>query len=130
LVGCCIFVFVNEKHLHAIKGVCVDIVKTGVGGKVGNKGATAVRFKLYNSRMCFICAHLPAGQGKASERNDDYHDITRKLDFGKGRTVDSHEYVTARPLSVVWWYLRMLPSVHPRAIAVDALKGSRADGSP
>jgi len=93
LVGCCVYVFVNEKHLHAVRDVAVDIVKTGVGGKVGNKGGTALRFRFYTQSLCFVCAHLPAGQGKASERNDDYHDITRKLDFGKGRTVDSHDFV-------------------------------------
>lgn len=48
---------------------------------VGNKGAAAIRFVLYSSSMCFVCAHFAAGQSQVSERNADYAEITRKVTF-------------------------------------------------
>ncbi len=75
LVGVCLFVFVNEEHLGACTDVAVDVCKTGAKGKAGNKGGAAVRFRLYDSSICFVCAHLAAGQSHIAERNqgDSFH---------------------------------------------------------
>jgi hypothetical protein len=85
------------------------VCKTGAGGKAGNKGGVAVRFRMYESSLCFVCAHLAAGQSHIAERNQgvqrlnvpymgtetsiDYDVITKKIDFGKGRTIANHDYV-------------------------------------
>ena len=69
-----------------------DTVKTGAGGRVGNKGGVAVRMRMYNSTICFVCAHLAAGQSHVAERNSDYSEITRRLTFGKGRTLATHDF--------------------------------------
>jgi len=37
LVGVCLFVFVLDKHVSAIRDVCVARTKTGMGGAAGNK---------------------------------------------------------------------------------------------
>ena len=65
----CLFIFVSEEHLPACTDVAVDVCKTGAKGKAGNKGGVAVRFRLYDSSMCFVCAHLAAGQSHIAERN-------------------------------------------------------------
>jgi phosphatidylinositol-bisphosphatase len=52
---------------------------------MGNKGGVAVRMRLYHTPVCFVCAHLTAGKKHVEERNSDYHEITRKLSFGKVR---------------------------------------------
>ncbi|EDQ85859.1 uncharacterized protein MONBRDRAFT_28797 [Monosiga brevicollis MX1] len=96
LVGICLFVLVRTDLVDVVRDVCTCTVKTGAGGKVGNKGAVAVRLRLYNTPICFICSHLTAGKSHVAERNQDYHDIYRRIDFGKGRVLDSH--------SAVFWF--------------------------
>ncbi|KAM4695364.1 synaptojanin-2 [Discoglossus pictus] len=93
LVGVCLFVFVRPYHMPFIRDLAMDTVKTGMGGKTGNKGAVAVRFQFYSTSFCFICSHFTAGQNQVKERNEDYKEITQKLSFPMGRNVFSHDYV-------------------------------------
>ncbi|PSN48304.1 Synaptojanin-1 [Blattella germanica] len=93
LVGVCLYLFVRPEHTPFIRDVAVDSVKTGLGGATGNKGATAIRFVFYSTSVCFVCAHFAAGQSQVTERNADYAEITRKITFPMGRTLNSHDYV-------------------------------------
>ncbi|KAG8227890.1 hypothetical protein J437_LFUL008204 [Ladona fulva] len=93
LVGVCLYVFIRPEHAPYLRDVAVDSVKTGLGGATGNKGAAAIRFVFHGSSMCFVCAHFAAGQSQVNERNADYAEITRKITFPMGRTLNSHEYV-------------------------------------
>ncbi|XP_068007353.1 synaptojanin-2 [Melanerpes formicivorus] len=93
LVGVCLFIFVRPFHVPFIRDVAIDTVKTGMGGKAGNKGAVSIRFQFYSTSFCFICSHLTAGQTQVKERNEDYKEITQKLSFPMGRSVFSHDYV-------------------------------------
>ncbi|KAF8790383.1 synaptojanin-1-like [Argiope bruennichi] len=93
LVGVCLFLFALPKHAPYISDVAIDAVKTGFGGATGNKGAVAIRMALYNTSMCFVCAHFAAGQSQVLERNADYQEISKRLSFPLGRTLDSHDYV-------------------------------------
>uniref|UniRef100_A0A669P1R1 Synaptojanin-2 n=1 Tax=Phasianus colchicus TaxID=9054 RepID=A0A669P1R1_PHACC len=93
LVGVCLFIFVRPYHVPFIRDVAIDTVKTGMGGKTGNKGAVSIRFQFYSTSFCFICSHLTAGQTQVKERNEDYKEITQKLSFPMGRNVFSHDYV-------------------------------------
>nr|DBA26938.1 TPA: hypothetical protein GDO54_011129 [Pyxicephalus adspersus] len=93
LVGVCLFIFVRPYHMPFIRDVAVDTVKTGMGGKTGNKGAVAIRFQFYSTSFCFICSHFTAGQTQVKERNEDYKEITQKLSFPMGRNVFSHDYI-------------------------------------
>ncbi|KFP20487.1 Synaptojanin-2, partial [Egretta garzetta] len=93
LVGVCLFIFVRPYHVPFIRDVAIDTVKTGMGGKAGNKGAVSIRFQFYSTSFCFICSHLTAGQTQVKERNEDYKEITQKLSFPMGWSVFSHDYV-------------------------------------
>ncbi|XP_057324053.1 synaptojanin-1 [Microplitis mediator] len=93
LVGVCLYLFVRPQHAAHLRDVAVDCVKTGLGGATGNKGAAAIRCVLYSTSFCFVCAHFAAGQSQVSERNADYAEITRKLAFPMGRTLNTHDYV-------------------------------------
>ncbi|XP_075219614.1 synaptojanin-1-like [Lycorma delicatula] len=93
LVGVCLFIFIKPEHTSFIRDVAVDSVKTGLGGAAGNKGAAAIRFVLHSTSLCFVCSHFAAGQSQVSERNADYAEITRKIIFPMGRTLNSHDYV-------------------------------------
>ncbi|XP_043464476.1 synaptojanin-1 [Leptopilina heterotoma] len=93
LVGVCLYFFIKPKHAPFLRDVAVDSVKTGLGGATGNKGAAAIRCVLYSTSFCFVCAHFAAGQSQVSERNADYAEITRKIAFPMGRTLNTHDYV-------------------------------------
>ncbi|KAL6036152.1 hypothetical protein STEG23_034336, partial [Scotinomys teguina] len=93
LVGVCLYIFVRPYHVPFIRDVAIDTVKTGMGGKAGNKGAVGIRFQFHSTSFCFICSHLTAGQSQVKERNEDYREITHKLSFPAGRNVFSHDYV-------------------------------------
>ena len=56
-------------------------VKTGIGGKAGNKGAVAIRLLLHSSSLCFVCSHFAAHQSKVMERNQDFAEIFKKTQF-------------------------------------------------
>ena len=70
-----------RKWVVIFRDVCVDSVKTGLGGTAGNKGAVAIRFLLRNTSMCFIATHFAAGQSGIKERNDDFAEICSKVSF-------------------------------------------------
>ncbi|XP_006622972.1 synaptojanin-1 [Apis dorsata] len=93
LVGVCLYLFIRPKHAPYLRDVAVDCVKTGLGGATGNKGAAAIRCVLYSTSFCFVCAHFAAGQSQVNERNADYAEITRKITFPMGRTLNTHDYV-------------------------------------
>lgn len=93
LVGVCLFVFIRAPLAPDLKDICNDQVKTGLGGATGNKGGVAVRFRYKATSLCFVCAHFAAGQHQVKERNDDYAEITRRIQFPMGRSINSHDYV-------------------------------------
>ncbi|XP_059555933.1 synaptojanin-2 isoform X3 [Myotis daubentonii] len=93
LVGVCLYIFVRPYHVPFIREVAIDTVKTGMGGKAGNKGAVGIRFQFHSTSFCFVCSHLTAGQSQVKERNEDYREITQKLSFPMGRNIFSHDYV-------------------------------------
>ncbi|XP_049806410.1 synaptojanin-1 [Schistocerca nitens] len=93
LVGVCLYLFIRPEHAPHIRDVAVDSVKTGLGGATGNKGACAIRCVFYSTSLCFVCAHFAAGQSQVTDRNADYAEITRKINFPMSRTLNSHDYV-------------------------------------
>ena len=100
LVGVCLFVFVLEQHVSAIRDVCIARNKTGLGGAAGNKGGVLIRFIYYNTSMCFVCSHFAAHQKEIKQRNDDFRQIYESSEFvGQAVTtmakidVKSHDYV-------------------------------------
>ena len=46
---------------------------TGLLGMMGNKGGAAIRFKLMDSSICFVCSHLAAHRENVAGRNADFH---------------------------------------------------------
>lgn len=93
LVGVCLFLFVRPHLAPHLRDVATDSVKTGLGGATGNKGAVAIRCVLHCTSLVFVAAHFAAGQSQVTERNADYAEITRKVLFPMGRTLNSHDYV-------------------------------------
>ncbi len=51
------------------------------GGAQGNKGAAGVSFRIYDSSMVVLNAHMAAHQNNTKGRNRDYHRIVGRLVF-------------------------------------------------
>ena len=87
MVGVAIFVFAWDRvdgFLGAIGDGGGARLPTGaVGGRLGNKGACAVRFRLWSSTLCFVGAHLSAHRGDVAGRNSDYRAIVEKDCFSR-----------------------------------------------
>jgi len=82
LVGVMVCVFVLDAHVHRIPKISIQdtVTATGIMG-MGNKGGVCVRFQMYDSTFCFVCAHLAAHRDQVEARNSDYRNITTKSSF-------------------------------------------------
>ena len=78
------------------RDVAVDMVKTGMHGAAGNKGAVAIRFTFAATSLCFVCGHFAAGQSNVKERNDDYAHISKSLTFPMVRLAHVPELLFSR----------------------------------
>lgn len=81
LVGMMLVLFVEESLSAHVQEVEAHWVGTGILGKMGNKGAVAVRLRLHASPLCFVCCHLAAHQEECQRRNQDYSDVCSRLAF-------------------------------------------------
>jgi len=81
LVGIVLLVYVRSDLFPYIAEFQTD--QLGVGGvvRLGNKGAVAFRFKLFDCVFVIVNSHFTSGITKVSRRNRDYEDIQRNLCF-------------------------------------------------
>lgn len=81
LVGMCIFLFTKKDLREEIKQLASCSMATGLMGVLGNKGAVALRFRLFNQKYIFVCSHLAAHVQNYARRNYEFSDIVRRLSF-------------------------------------------------
>ena len=81
LVGIMIAVFVRSDHRSQISEVHGSTVGTGIMNVMGNKGGAAVRFRMRDTTLCFVCAHLAAHRDAVESRNSDVKNIIEKMTF-------------------------------------------------
>jgi inositol-1,4,5-trisphosphate 5-phosphatase len=93
LVGASLTLFVRASALEYIRNVEGSIKKTGLSGMAGNKGAVAIRLDCANTSICFVTAHLAAGQHNWEERNRDFKTITQGLRFAGNRSIDDNDCI-------------------------------------
>ncbi|KAA6376752.1 MAG: hypothetical protein EZS28_027721, partial [Streblomastix strix] len=74
-MGICILVYVLRDLSRHISGVASGQIGTGLM-KIGpNKGGVAVRLRVYETTLCFLCVHLAAHQRNVSRRNEDFAQV-------------------------------------------------------
>jgi len=91
LVGLLIIVFVRKSLMEYVSRPMTCEVATGVGGVGGNKGAVCARMDIGGTSVCFVNAHLAAGQEHYIERCQDYNTIIQKIRFVGGDMGDLDE---------------------------------------
>ncbi|PWY97211.1 LOW QUALITY PROTEIN: DNase I-like protein [Testicularia cyperi] len=75
LVGLFTCVFVKQSEFKHVRELAISTVKTGMGGRYGNKGAVIARMVLQDTSLVFVNSHLAAGQKHVKQRNADIADI-------------------------------------------------------
>lgn len=94
LVGMMLVLFVEERLSAHVQEVEAHWVGTGILGKMGNKGAVAVRMRLHASPLCFVCCHLAAHQEECQRRNQDYSEVCSRLAFpATDKGLGDHEQI-------------------------------------
>lgn len=79
MVGLALFGFCKNSLRGKITDIQTDAVGVGIMGVGGNKGAVAIRCQIYDSSFCFVNCHLAAHANQAAARNNDYHNICKRL---------------------------------------------------
>lgn len=79
LVGVHIVVFAKEEHRPHINSVHKQNAAVGIGGVLGNKGGSAIRFRFHDSTFCFVSSHLAAHRNAVGARNANVFSIVDKL---------------------------------------------------
>lgn len=51
-------IFVKSSESSRLRDIAKINVKTGMGGRTGNKGAVACRFVIDDTSLCFVNCHL------------------------------------------------------------------------
>lgn len=92
MVGLFTCVFVKASEFDNVSDPALGTVKTGLGGRWGNKGAIVSRFAVDDTSCCLINVHLAAGQKQVKQRNNDLAQIFEAESLPAGRADDAIYY--------------------------------------
>ena len=62
-------------------------------GIAGNKGGVGIRFRCYETDICFVNCHFASGDGQTQRRNDDYQTIESRMNFSDAPNYSLKDYV-------------------------------------
>ncbi|KAJ3386497.1 hypothetical protein HDU84_001513 [Entophlyctis sp. JEL0112] len=98
LIGLLIVVYAKKSIAEEISEVSTDAVGTGFLG-AGNKGGVSCRFRVRDSYLCFVNAHLAADTNQVDRRNHDFSDICKRTKFPVQPALyaDLREYIKQNP---------------------------------
>eukprot|EP01062_Namystynia_karyoxenos_P034248 TRINITY_DN25117_c0_g1_i1.p1 TRINITY_DN25117_c0_g1~~TRINITY_DN25117_c0_g1_i1.p1 ORF type:complete len:646 (+),score=153.04 TRINITY_DN25117_c0_g1_i1:157-1938(+) len=84
LVGLLLAVFVDPALGVTAADVCMEVVRCGKGGRVGNKGAVGASLNLGGTRLCLVNVHFAAHMQHCQKRNEDFARIVRTMSWTTG----------------------------------------------
>ncbi|VDK48225.1 unnamed protein product [Anisakis simplex] len=82
LVGIMLVIFQREGSRVKVRQSSVHSARIATGiqliSRMGNKGGVAISMQINDSRICFINAHMAAGNEELDKRNQDYSSIRKQ----------------------------------------------------
>mmetsp|Transcript_9666 Transcript_9666/g.14479 ORF Transcript_9666/g.14479 Transcript_9666/m.14479 type:complete len:1303 (+) Transcript_9666:115-4023(+) len=79
LVGLLLVIYAQHSILPHICDVSTKTIAAGVMGVAGNKGAVAIDFRIFNSKIALVNCHLAAHKAQVKQRNQTLSRISKKL---------------------------------------------------
>ena len=102
MVGLNLTIFCSKYLLTNIQNIQTGSIPRGSKNLLGNKGALCARLAIYDTSICFVCAHFQAHQNNVAGRNDDYVNIISKDVFVDNESVSlPHEASAAKNAKAV-----------------------------
>jgi len=86
LQGLVLSVYVKRTRLLSVRDISEDIVRTGLGGLWGNKGAVGLRLVIGGVNICLVNSHLTPHDHQLDARIADYNAIIQQMRFSKQST--------------------------------------------
>lgn len=106
LVGLYLSIWARKRIARHIRGVQATSAATGWGGYLGNKGAVAVRLRVYDAPLLVVCSHLASGDARGDEqrRNSDAAEIMRRCVFENPDTQQGacHASCSSHACTALW----------------------------
>ncbi|PWN50981.1 DNase I-like protein [Violaceomyces palustris] len=93
LVGLFTCIFVKQSEYRNVREAAISTVKTGMGGRYGNKGAVVARMVIDDTSICFANCHLAAGQKHVKQRNANVAEILESPTVFENLHTDPSAYV-------------------------------------
>lgn len=81
LVGLYLVIYASSSLRDRIRDVRCTSLGVGLMGMLGNKGGVSIRMSIFDSTVCFVCAHLAAHRENVAGRNMDFRNIYEKSVF-------------------------------------------------
>ncbi|CCJ29272.1 unnamed protein product [Pneumocystis jirovecii] len=81
LVGILLLIYAHKAISPSLTSITASFIGCGVMGIIGNKGAVAVRLMIWDTVFCFVNSHLAAMISQVGRRNQNFHEICRRLYF-------------------------------------------------
>ncbi|CAM8942531.1 unnamed protein product [Rhodiola kirilowii] len=83
LAGLLIAVWVRSEIVSHVGDIDAAAVPCGFGRAIGNKGAVALRMRVYDRVLCFVNCHFAAHLEAVNRRNADFYHVYRTMTFSK-----------------------------------------------
>ena len=96
LVGIILVVLAKNELTDYMTKIDSQLLRLGLGGYTGNKGAITIRLQLYDSTLCFINAHLAAHSNHTLIRNKQIRKIMNEISFKVNEhqtKVEEHDFI-------------------------------------
>ena len=102
-----LLVFASQELHPNISLVSSATVGTGREGKLfgltGNKGAVGVSQRCHQTELCIVNSHLAPHKLETEKRNEDFHHICDRLEFGREEDSKDSELRRIQDHSMGFW---------------------------
>lgn len=106
-------VLVRKTIFPRITDLTMSSAGIGILNTLGNKGGVAIRFRVDDTRLCFVNCHLQAFDNMTEKRNADHYELIRRLTF----LPDARESNLLHPgfasvfnCDALFWFVRLIIS--------------------